>query len=70
MIGSSEVSVSVRPILNLHPLDMLGINFIRLISPVSDLRHRYIETLIDYFIWWLWVEVSIDFDGDTDIRII
>jgi len=49
MIGPIRPLGLLLPILQLQPLDMLGINYLGPISPVARSGARYILVIVDYF---------------------
>jgi len=49
MIGPLRPSSSLLPILQLQPLDILGIDYLRPISPIARLGARYILVMVNYF---------------------
>ena len=49
LFGPLRPSAGIRPIVHLQPMDMIGLDFIGPISPVSESGNRYIVILVDYF---------------------
>ena len=49
LFGPLCPSAGIRPIVHLQPMDMLGLDFIGPISPVSESGNWYIVILVDYF---------------------
>ena len=49
LFGPLRPSAGIRPIVHLQPMDMIGLDFIGPISPVSTSGNRYIVILVDYF---------------------
>ena len=55
-MGPLKPSAGVRPIVQLRPMDMVGLDFIGPISPMSENGSQYIVILVDYFTRHLWAE--------------
>jgi len=49
MVGPLRPTGNLLPILQLQPFDMLGIDFLGLISPIARGGARYVLVMVDYF---------------------
>ena len=49
LMGPLKPSAGIRPIVQLKPMDMVGMNFIGPIAPASGNGNNYIGILVDYF---------------------
>ena len=49
LFGPLCSSAGIKPIVHLQPMDMLGMDFIDPIAPMSNSGNRYIVILVDYF---------------------
>ena len=56
MLGPLKPTRGLLPILQLQPLDMLGIDFIGPFRPISNSGARYICIAVDYFSRYLWAK--------------
>lgn len=54
MLGPLRPNVGLLPVLQLQPLDMIGLDFMGPISPRSDEGDRYILIVVDYCTRYLW----------------
>ena len=55
-MGSIKPSTGIKPIVHLLPFDMVGLDFIGPITPISACGNRYIIILVDYFSRFLFVQ--------------
>ena len=55
-MGSIKPSTGIKPIVHLLPFDMVGLDFIGPITPVSACRNKYIIILVDYFSRFLFAQ--------------
>ena len=60
----------MKTILNVQPMDMLGIDFMGPISPRSTQGCRYILIVVDYFTRYLFAEAIISTNGETVVQFI
>jgi hypothetical protein len=56
MLGPLRPTKGLLPILQLQPLDLLGVDFIRPFRPIADSGARYICIAVDYFSRYLWAK--------------
>jgi len=57
-LGPLKPSATLTPIMQLQPMDMIGINFIGPFNPISEGGGRYIIMAVDYFSHYLWARVA------------
>lgn len=62
-LGPLRPSSMLTPILQLQPMDMMGIDFIGPFSPVSQGDGKYIIMAVDYFSRYLWARVAVSNHG-------
>jgi len=54
-MGRPQPSQVLRPIIQLQPMDMIGIDGLGPISPISNPGgHKYILIVVDYFTRYAW----------------
>lgn len=59
---------SLRTILSLQPIDMMGIDYVGPINPASRSGNRYIIIAVDYFSRFLFARVTEKANGETTTR--
>lgn len=57
-LGPLQRSSTFAPIMQLQPMDMLGIDFIGPFTPMSEGEGKYIIIAVDYFSRYLWARVT------------
>ena len=60
----------LKTILNVQPMDMLGIDFVGPISPRSTQGSKYILIVVDYFSRYLFAEATTSTNGETVVKFI
>ena len=60
----------LKTILNVQPMDLLGIDFVGPISPRSTQGSRYILIVVDYFSRYLFAEATISTNGETVVKFV
>ena len=64
-MGPIKPSVGIKPIVHLQPFDMVGLDFIGPITPVSAQGNRYIIIMVDYFTWFLFAHAVAAATGEA-----
>lgn len=57
-LGPLQPSAKLSPIMQLQPMDMLGMDFIGPFNPQSEGNGKYIIIGVDYFSWYCWARVT------------
>ena len=60
----------LKTVLNVQPMDMLGIDFVGPISPTSTQGYRYILIVVDYFSRYLFAEATVSTNGETVVKFV
>lgn len=65
LFGPLRPSTGIRPIVHLQPMDMLGMDFIGPIAPVTSAGNRYIIILVDYFTRYMFAKAVTHATGEA-----
>ena len=68
--GPLKPTSGLKPILNLQPMDMLGMDFLGPIKPagVSGNRNLYVLIVVDYYSRFLFTKAVPEADGKTVVK--
>ena len=66
--GPLKPTAGLKPILNLQPMDMLGMDFLGPITPAGTGGSRYVLIIVDYYSRFLFAAATISADGVTVVR--
>ena len=65
LFGPLRPSAGIKPIVHLQPMDMLGMDFIGPIAPMSNSGNRYIVILVDYFTRYMFAQAVPNATGEA-----
>ena len=65
LFGPLRPSAGIKPIVHLQPMDILGMDFIGPIAPMSNSGNRYIVILIDYFTRYMFAQAVPNETGEA-----
>ena len=68
--GPLKPTSELKPILNLQPMDMMGMDFLGPIKPEGVGKNKYILIIVDYYSRFLFAEVVRDVDEVTVVRVL
>ena len=64
-LGPLQPSTGIWPIVHLQPMDVLGMDVIRPIAPVTSAGNRYIVILVDYFTRYMFANAVTHATGEA-----
>jgi hypothetical protein len=67
-IGPRLPSQQIKPVVRLRPMDMIGLDFLGPISPVSSSGCKYVLIAVDYFSRYAWAVPTVSSDGPTVVK--
>ena len=65
LFGPLRPSAGIKPIVHLQPMDMLGMDFIGPIAPMSNSGNRYIVILVDYITRYMFAQAVPNATGEA-----